>query len=106
MSQGSAQNQGEKRAALLKVLKATTTMPARVTFYAAALGAILLIPGVGLPPALAAIASSVGVEALGSILERVARGEEVGEDVDRLLDPFGFHPASYPTTGGAISSGR
>ena len=68
-----------KQSALLKILRATTSLPAQVTFYAAALGAILLIPGTELPPALATIAGGIGVNALSSILERIARGENVSE---------------------------
>lgn len=66
--------------ALLRMLKATVTLPAQLTFYAAALGAIALAAGVGLPPVLATIAAGVGVNALSSILERIARGEPVSDD--------------------------
>jgi hypothetical protein len=69
----------QKKHALLRILKATLTLPAQVTFYAAALGAILLVPGVDLPPALSVIASGVGVNALSSILERIAKGEQVSD---------------------------
>lgn len=67
----------QRQSAFLRILRATLTLPAQVTFYAAALGAILLIPGVDLPPPLAVVASGVGVNVLSSILERVARGEQV-----------------------------
>jgi hypothetical protein len=78
--QNSSANQSEqKRFALLRVLKATVTLPAQVTFYAAALGAIALIPGVSLPPALATVAGGVGVNILSGILERVARGEQISD---------------------------
>jgi tetratricopeptide (TPR) repeat protein len=70
----------QRQAALLKMLKATLTLPAQVTFYAAALGAILLIPGMNLPPALAVIAGGVGVNALSSILERIAGGESLSDN--------------------------
>jgi hypothetical protein len=70
----------QKQSALLRILKATVTLPAQVTFYASALGAIALVPGADLPPALATIAAGVGVNALTSILERVARGEQVSDD--------------------------
>lgn len=82
VSQMSCQNSSsaqvaQRQSAFLKILRATLTLPAQVTFYAAALGAILLIPGINLPPALAVIAGGVGVNSLTSILERVARGEQV-----------------------------
>ncbi|MCS6909794.1 MAG: NACHT domain-containing protein, partial [Anaerolineales bacterium] len=75
----------EKQSALLKILKATATLPAQVMFYGTALAAIAIasIPGVELPPALAALAGSAGAQALGSILERVARGELTEEDIRR-----------------------
>ncbi len=69
----------QEQSALLQVLKTTTKLSAKMTFYAAALGAIALIPGTQLPPALATIAGGVGVNALSSILERIARGEDVSE---------------------------
>jgi hypothetical protein len=97
----------EKQSALQRVLKATTTLPARVTFYASALGAIALVPQADLPPALAALAGGVGVNALSSILERVARGEPVDDeeirrqvqaaieesDIERLLTADEFQRA-------------
>lgn len=67
----------QRQSALLELLRATLTLPAQVTFYAAALGAILLIPGMDLPPDLAFIASGIGVNALSSILEQIARGEQL-----------------------------
>jgi hypothetical protein len=70
----------EKQSALLKILKATLTLPAQMTFYGAALAAIALVPGAQLPPTLAALASGAGVNALSRILERVARGESVTDD--------------------------
>jgi len=75
-----------KQSALLRILKATTTLPARVTFYASALGAIALIPAATMPPALAALAGGVGINALSSILERVAKGETVtDEEIQRQV---------------------
>jgi nucleoside phosphorylase/tetratricopeptide (TPR) repeat protein len=82
--QSSSQNQSQseqKWSALLRILKATTTLPAQATFYTAALGAIALTAGSDLPPNLAILASSVGVNALSSILERVAKGELSGEEI-------------------------
>jgi hypothetical protein len=60
----------DKHAALLRLLKAALTLPAQITFYASALGAIALMPQADLPTTLAAIASTVGVKTLSSILER------------------------------------
>jgi tetratricopeptide (TPR) repeat protein len=70
----------QKQSALLRILKATTTLPAQVTLYASALGAIALAAGAGLPPVLTAVAAGVGVNALSNLLERVARGEPVTEE--------------------------
>src|SRR5688572_19551978 len=70
----------QRRSALMRVLKATMTLPAQVTFYASALGAISLIGGADLPMGLATLAGGVGVNILSNILERVARGEEVSDN--------------------------
>jgi hypothetical protein len=70
----------QKQSALLRILKATTTLPAQVTLYASALGAIALAAGAALPPVLAIVAGGVGVNALSNILERVARGEAVPDE--------------------------
>ena len=66
-----------KQSALLRLLKATTTLPAQITFYASALGAIALMAGGNLPTGLATLAAGVGVNTLSSILERVARGDDI-----------------------------
>jgi hypothetical protein len=70
----------QKQSALLRILKATVTLPAQVTLYASALGAIALAADVNLPPILAAVAGGAGVNALSNILERVARGEPVPDE--------------------------
>ena len=69
----------DKRSALLRILKTTTTLPAQVTFYASALGAIALIAGADLPSGLGVLAAGVGVNTLSSILEKVAKGAEVSD---------------------------
>lgn len=80
-NQGNSQNLWqEARYALLHILRATLTLPAQATFFAAALLAIVSIPQANLPTTLVAIATGVGVNALSSILERVARGEQVSDD--------------------------
>jgi tetratricopeptide (TPR) repeat protein len=70
----------QKQSALLRILKATTSLPAQITLYASALGAIALTAGADLPPVLAAVAGGVGVNALSNILERVARGEDLSDE--------------------------
>src|SRR5687767_11576864 len=68
-----------RQSALIRILKVTATLPAQVTFYASALGAIALIGGANVPASLATLAGGVGVNVLSSILERVARGEEISD---------------------------
>jgi uncharacterized protein YjbI with pentapeptide repeats len=85
----------QKQSALLRILKATTTLPAQVTLYASSLGAIALAAGADLPPVLAAVAGGVGVNALSNILERVARGEavsdeEIRQQVQSAIDQSGI----------------
>jgi hypothetical protein len=74
----------ETQRSLLKVMKALTTAPAQVLFYGSALLAIVATGGVALPGVLATVATTVGVNTLSSILERVAREDEVPEDEIRL----------------------
>ncbi len=75
----------EQRTALLKTLKALTSLPAQVLYYGAALAAIALIPGASLPPALAVLAGGVGVNALSDILKGVARGELSEEHIRKQV---------------------
>ena len=70
----------EIQQALLKVIKTLTEMPAQVVFYGSALLAIAATGGVALPGFLGAFATSVGVNVLANMLERVAKGDEVPED--------------------------
>lgn len=69
-----------KQIALLRFLKATMTLPAQVTFYASALAAIALVPGIALPPALTVLASGIGVNAISSILENIAKGQDIPDN--------------------------
>ncbi|MBK8783031.1 MAG: hypothetical protein IPO22_14775 [Anaerolineales bacterium] len=73
-------SKSENQRSLLKVMKALTTAPAQVLFYGSALLAVVATGGVALPGVLATIATTVGVNTLSSILERVAREDEVPED--------------------------
>lgn len=75
----------ETQRSLLKVMKALTTAPAKVLFYGSTLLAIVATGGVALPEILATVATTVGVNALSSILERVSREDEVPEDEIRLV---------------------
>ena len=70
----------KKQSAFMRVLKVTSSRSAQIMMYTFALGAIVAIPGVSLPPALAAIATGLGVEALGGILERIAFGENISDE--------------------------
>ncbi|MEM6282064.1 MAG: DUF559 domain-containing protein [Chloroflexota bacterium] len=70
--------------AITRILSTTTQLSAKTTFYGAALSAIYLM-GSGmspdaLPPALATFAGGVGVEALGSLIDRMANGDAMDED--------------------------
>ena len=62
-----------KEAALLRVLRVTSAQSAKImTYTAAMLGMAALIPGLQLPPELGVIAAGIGVEAIGSLLDRIA----------------------------------
>ena len=69
----------QREQTLKRLLRALSSKPAKVVYYASALGALALIPGVPLPPELQVIAAGVGVNALSSILERVALGQKVSD---------------------------
>lgn len=74
-------NDQSKWAALLRILRATAAGSARGMMYGAAvLGVAALIPGLRLPPELQAVATGIGVEAMGSIIDRVASGSKLSDD--------------------------
>ena len=64
----------EAEQALLKMLQATLTLPGQATFYAAALGAIVLAAQGNPSAMLLTLVGQVGYNALADILGRVARG--------------------------------
>jgi hypothetical protein len=70
----------ESRQGLLKIIKALISMPAQMLFYGSALLAIASIGGVGLPGILGTLATTVGINVLSNMLERVARGEDIPDD--------------------------
>ena len=72
--------ENKRKQALLKALQALTSLPAKTIFYGSALLTTASIPGIELPGALATLARTLGVEALGSILERLVQGEQVSSE--------------------------
>ncbi|MEW5986642.1 MAG: hypothetical protein AB1791_08420, partial [Chloroflexota bacterium] len=97
----------QRAAAWRRILDVAATRSAQFVTYAAALGAIALIPGAQLPAPLQVVAAGLGVEFLSSIIERVARGERVSDQeilgrldeaiaasgIDRLLSEKEFYHA-------------
>jgi hypothetical protein len=80
----SEQPEKKKLAALFGILK---RLPVKSLYYGSAVGMIAVVGGANLPPELAAIATSIGVNILSSMLERVARGEAIpDEELQRLAD--------------------
>lgn len=55
-------------------------LPVKMVYCGTALGAIALIRGMNLPPELAYISGTVGVNIVSNMLERVARGEKVSDE--------------------------
>ncbi len=82
MSSQSVTNPGFQQA-LLKIIKALTSMPAQVLVYGSALLAIATIGGADLPGGLGILATTVGVNVLSDMLERAARGDDIPDDVIR-----------------------
>ena len=71
----------DRHTALLHVLEFTSTRAAKyVTWATAILGMAALVPGLQLPAALGAIAGSIGIEAMGSLLDRIAYGDQISEE--------------------------
>lgn len=67
--------------ALTRILKVVAVKSARsITFVAAVLGMVYLIPGVELPPELKIMATTLGVELMGSVIDRVASGKDMSDD--------------------------
>ncbi len=70
-----------KRVALSRILEVVANKSARFIAYATAtLGMMYLVPELELPPELAAIASGIGIEMLGSIIDRVASGKGISDE--------------------------
>ncbi|PKN90888.1 MAG: hypothetical protein CVU44_22155 [Chloroflexi bacterium HGW-Chloroflexi-6] len=67
--------------ALIRLLEIISNQSAKtITYTTALLGIFALVPGIKLPPELALIASGIGVEAIGSLLDRVAHNDKISED--------------------------
>lgn len=66
--------------ALLKILKALTSLPAQAIYYGSALLAIAATGGVDLPPTLIPLVSAVGGNVLANILEHVAKEDQITDD--------------------------
>lgn len=76
------QQKESRQSALLKILQVIGTKSAKtLTYSTTLLGMAALIPSLQLPPELAVIASGVGVNAIGSLLDRVANNEISNDDL-------------------------
>ena len=60
--------------ALKKIIK---RLPAQLTYYGSALGAIVLAGGGQLPPGLEFVAGGIGANLLSNLVDEIARGEEI-----------------------------
>ena len=73
-----------RRKAITRILRTTTQLSAKTTFYAAALSNIYLMASntspETLPPALATFAGGLGVEALGGLIDRVANDDAPSDE--------------------------
>lgn len=70
----------ETQRSWLRIMKALTTAPAQVLFYGSALLAIAATGGASLPGVLGVLSTTVGMNILSNMLERVTRGEDVADD--------------------------
>ncbi|MBK9926307.1 MAG: hypothetical protein IPP66_13580 [Anaerolineales bacterium] len=76
----------EMQMALLKVLKALTTLPAQVIFYGSIILAIAATGGAQLPGVLGMLSTTIGMNLLSNMLERVVQGENVlDEEIQKVV---------------------
>lgn len=76
----------EIKMALLKVMKALTTLPAQVVFYGSIILAIAATGGAQLPGVLGMLSTTIGMNLLSNMLERVVRGENVpDEEIQKVV---------------------
>lgn len=73
-------DQLDHQQSLLKITKAMINMPAQILLYGLVLLSIVAIGGVSLPGIFATLATTVGVNLLSNMLERVASGDNVSDD--------------------------
>lgn len=77
----------DKQNALAKVLQVTSSKSAKmITYGAALLGMAALIPNFHLPETLGVIAGGIGVEAIGTLLEKVSNDEVSDEKIRRQIE--------------------
>ena len=77
----------DRQSALAKVLQIASNKSAKVVTYGAALlGIAALIPNFQLPQTLGVIAGSIGVEAIGILLDKVSDGEVSELQIQRQLE--------------------
>lgn len=76
----------ESLEALFKLLKITAKQSASITFYAAALGAIVIGGGLAtLPASVTGLIGLIGVNALGEILKNVVYGDKTEDELRQAL---------------------
>lgn len=75
----------EIQMALLKVMKALTTLPAQVVFYGSIILSIAATGGAHLPGVLGMLSTTIGMNLLSNMLERVVRGENVPDEEIRKV---------------------
>jgi hypothetical protein len=91
----SKQIDNRQNAALFRVLQVSSTISARaITLTLSLLGLAFLIPEIHLPPQLAAVAGSVGIEAMGNLLDYVAKKDNISDEeikckLNELIDQVG-----------------
>lgn len=71
--------------ALLRVIRALTSLPAQIVYYGSALMAIVAMGGSDLTVGLGTLVTGVGINVLTNILERVARGDAVSDEEIRKV---------------------
>jgi len=76
-----------KQAALSHILQVVSSKLGKGVMYTAAvLGMASLIPGLELPGTLSVLATGIGVEAIGAIIERVANGNASDDEIKQQVE--------------------
>jgi tetratricopeptide (TPR) repeat protein len=80
MSEVNIEDKANALQKILHRLEALGQFSAKFLMYSTAIGAITIIGGVNLPPDLKLLFEGIGINIISSLIERVAKGEDISDD--------------------------